>query len=132
MVRSVPAMARRIPVLLSVSVLLIGSAIAVACHPRPTTPAPATLPDPSIKAELKRLDEALDRVEERLLASQASVGLWDELRDRHEKVSAVTCKTLSAHMTAMDNFTEIQREKRAGRSKNRLASRVVAPVASVR
>lgn len=131
MVRSVPAMAPRLPVLL---VLLTGAAIALGCQPRPSTPPAATPrdPDTGITAELKRLDEALDRVEERLLASQASVGLWDELRDRHEKVSAVTCQNLSGHVAAMQNFTENQREKRANRSKNRLASRVVAPVAAVR
>ena len=121
-------MARRwtVPALL---VTACGWLALAACSPRSTSRPPY---DVALEEQLKRLDAALDRVEERLLASQASVSLWDELRDRHEKVSALTCSNLSAHAQAMEKFMDVQRGKRLATAKNRLASRPVRPAALYR
>ncbi len=98
--------------------------------PRPT--AQVTRRDTALDEELHRLDEALDRVEERLLANQASVFLWDDLRDRHETVSELTCSNLGEHAQAMEKFLVLQREKGRANAKNRLASRGLVPTATYR
>ncbi len=104
--------------------------VLAACAPRPT--AQVTRRDTALDEELHRLDEALDRVEDRLLANQSSVSFWDELRDRHETVSEVTCSNLGAHAQAIERFLEVQREKGRANTKNRLASRAVVPTATYR
>jgi len=42
-------------------------------------------------AEHRSLAASLDRMEERLVASKARVAFWQEMRDRHESVSAIAC-----------------------------------------
>ena len=53
-------------------------------------------------ADQARLEESIAEVEERLLGSQARVGLWDELATRHEEVSEVACANLGEHVVAME------------------------------
>lgn len=54
-----------------------------------------------LEAERRTLEESLDTLEERLLANQARVRLWKELRSRHESVSAVACASLDQHAEEM-------------------------------
>ncbi len=54
-----------------------------------------------VAGEKKNLEVTLDRLEERLLADQARVRLWTELRDRHESVSAVACASQDEHAYEM-------------------------------
>lgn len=123
------------PPLHRLSVVAVGilAAAALACTGRPAANAPRASvehQDATLDARLSALDAALDRVEGRLLASQASVSLWEELRTRHERVAAVTCSNLSAHANAIAAYQHKERDQRAARSKNRLASRTVgAPTA---
>ncbi len=115
------------------ALLIAAIAVAVAaCAPRPTHGTRRDTVDTALDAELQRLDAALDRVEDRLLANQSSVSLWDELRDRHETVSEVTCSNLGEHARAIERFLEVQREKGRANTKNRLASRAVVPTATYR
>jgi hypothetical protein len=79
-----------------------------------------------VSAEQRALDEALDRLEERLLNDQASVAFWRELRARHESVSAIACQNLGRHAQDMALFQERQRDKRALSRKSRVATRFVA------
>jgi hypothetical protein len=54
------------------------------------------------RAETRMLATTFDRIEERLLANQARVHLWQELRDRHESVSAIACVSQNEHALAME------------------------------
>ncbi len=79
-------------------------------------------------ADAARLDEALDRLEERMLVDQARVRFWREMRDRHESVSAIACTNLDRHADGIALLEEKQREKRdALARKNRVAARFVPP-----
>ena len=53
------------------------------------------------RAETRMLAQNLDRLEDRLLANQARVRLWRELKDRHESVSAIACASQEEHATEM-------------------------------
>ncbi len=86
-----------------------------------------------LAAQGQRLEEALDRLEERLLTDQARVRFWQELRARHESVSAVACTNLGRHADGIANFEEKQREKRAAlQKKHRVAAAFVPGAGSVR
>ena len=80
---------RAIPILLAIAVL-------AACAPRDRE-----LRLARVAAERRNLDESLDRLEERLIVSQARVRLWRELRERHESVSAVACVSQEEHAQGM-------------------------------
>jgi hypothetical protein len=58
-----------------------------------------------VAAEGRNLDETLDRLEERLLATQARVRYWREMRERHESVSAVACASQDEHASGMAAHT---------------------------
>ncbi len=76
--------------------------------------------------EQHALAGSLDRLEERLLAGQAEVFLWEELRERHEDVSAIACENLAGHAREMETLAEEQRSKRLVISrKNRVAAQFV-------
>jgi hypothetical protein len=52
-------------------------------------------------AERQSLEATLDRLEERLLANQARVRQWRDLRARHESVSALACTSQLEHAHEM-------------------------------
>ena len=80
--------------------------------------------------ERRALDDDLDRLEERLLATQARVRFWQEMKARHESVAAVACTNLSEHAEGMAVLDERQREKRVALArKNRLAAARIDPAA---
>jgi hypothetical protein len=71
------------------------------------------------------LEDQLDWLEERLLADQARVRFWQQMRERHESVSAVACANLGRHADGIAIFQENQRQKRdALAKKNRVATRL--------
>lgn len=77
-------------------------------------------------AERRGLEDRLDQLEERLLADQARVRFWQQMRERHESVSAVACVNLDRHAESMAVLDERQREKRdALARKSRVAARLV-------
>ena len=80
---------RVIPIVLAV-------AFALGCAPRDREVRLAR-----VAAEGRNLDASLDRLEERLLATQARVRLWRELRERHESVTGVACASQEEHAAAM-------------------------------
>lgn len=77
--------------------LLIGSLALVACGPGDREVRIARA-----RAETRMLAASLDRLEQRLLATQSRVHLWQELRDRHESVSAIACASQTEHAVAME------------------------------
>jgi hypothetical protein len=64
-------------------------------------PPDAELRRARLDAERRNLEQSLDTLEDRLVANQARVRLWKELRARHESVSAVACASLDQHAEEM-------------------------------
>ncbi len=64
-----------------------------------------------LEAEGRKMDAALDTVEERLLGHQAQVHLWQELGRRHRQVSEVHCQHAHDHTEAIVAHHEKQTEK---------------------
>ena len=65
-------------------------------------------PAPGLAAERERwaseaaqVDASLAALEDRLLANQARVRLWEEMRSRHQSVSQVACENLGEHARAL-------------------------------
>ncbi len=66
----------------------------------------------------------LDKLEDRMVANQARVRFWREMRARHQSVTAVACSNLESHAESMALLASRQAEQRAALSKrNRLAAR---------
>lgn len=75
---------------------VVAAAVAIACAPRGKDVRLARL-----AAERRALDATLDGLEERLLATQSRVRFWQEMRARHEGVSAISCASLDEHAGEM-------------------------------
>jgi hypothetical protein len=106
--------------------------------------------DPRLEAQAERLAleqaermEALDRIETRLLALRSRESQWNELRDRHGRVSAIACEQAAAHVAAMEAHDAkqawklrtqrrvaaaavVEREERPAKSFRRVASEPAA------
>jgi hypothetical protein len=54
-----------------------------------------------LAAERRALDATFDRLEDRLVVNQARVRFWQEMRDRHESVSAIACAVQDEHAEQM-------------------------------
>jgi Skp family chaperone for outer membrane proteins len=93
---------------LALSVGVLALALSAGCA-QPPPDAEARLA--ALEAEGKKMDAALDNVEERLLADQARMHLWQELGERHKSVSAIHCKHADANLAAMLEHQEKQEEK---------------------
>lgn len=82
---------RSIPILVAATL-----AVASGCAPRDREVRLAR-----VAGEKKNLEESLHRLEERLLADQARVRYWQEMRARHESVSAIACAVQDEHAADM-------------------------------
>jgi hypothetical protein len=79
--------------------------------------------------EAAQVDASLAALEDRLLANQARVRLWEEMRSRHQSVAQVACENLGEHARALvASSTRIEEQARAHRQ-SRLAS---APTGAAR
>ena len=78
-----------------------------------------------VRAEADGLRAALDSIEDRLLANQAKVKLWQELASRHEEVSEIACSVQNGHALAMVEGVIKQQEKFKARRSRHLVTRVV-------
>ena len=68
-----------------------------------------------------------------MLADQAKVRFWQQMRERQESVSAVACANLGRHAEGIALFDEKQRQKRdALAKKNRVAARFVGTADTAR
>lgn len=54
-----------------------------------------------LSAERRALDMTFDHLEDRLVVNQARVRFWQEMRDRHESVSAIACAVQDEHAVEM-------------------------------
>lgn len=93
---------------LALSVGAVALALMAGCA-QPPPDAEARLA--ALEAEGKKMDEALDTVEERLLGNQARMHLWQELGERHKSVSAIHCQHADANLAAMLAHQARQEEK---------------------
>jgi hypothetical protein len=64
-----------------------------------------------VKAETAALDQSMDKLEERLVGSQAQLQLWQELQRRHRRVSMVVTQNHTAHVAQISRLLERQEEK---------------------
>lgn len=72
-------------------------------------------------AESAALDAQIAAIEERLLAQQARVLFWQEMRTRHESVTAVACENLGEHAAAMLANTSRSQVRLADQRRRRVA-----------
>jgi hypothetical protein len=77
-------------------VLAIAAVVATGCRPKD-----ADVRLARVAAEKRNLEATFDRLEDRLLANQARVRLWREMRDRHESVAAIACVSQQEHAEEM-------------------------------
>jgi len=81
-------------------------------------------------AEIQRqgdeLAQAADDLEDRMLADQANLLLWQEMARRHRNVSAVATRTQLEHFRSMVTLLEQQQEK-ARKLKRRQLAEVELP-----
>ncbi len=54
-----------------------------------------------LASERRQLEETLDRLEDRLIVNAGRVRFWQEMRERHESVSAIACATQERHADEM-------------------------------
>lgn len=78
--------------------ILIAVAVMAGCAPAPKD---REVRLARVAAEGRNMAETLDRLEDRLLATQARVRYWREMRERHESVSAVACVSQEEHAQGM-------------------------------
>jgi hypothetical protein len=76
--------------------IVVAAALAIACAPRDRH-----IRLERLDAERRNLEATFDRLEDRLTASQARVRFWQEMRSRHESVSAIACASLDQHADDM-------------------------------
>jgi hypothetical protein len=69
-------------------------------------------------ADAAALDARIAEIETRLLEHQARVSFWQELRARHENVSAIACQNLAEHATALQ-ASEVRVHARASSERRR-------------
>ncbi len=59
----------------------------------------------------RSLADQLDELEDRLITDQARVRFWQELRSKHESVTAIACTNLSEHAAGVALNAERQQQK---------------------
>jgi hypothetical protein len=79
--------------------------------------------------ERRGLEETLDQLEERMLSDQARVRFWQEMKARHESVTAVACTNLERHAESMAFLGDVQRGKRDALTKKQHVARLVPAAA---
>lgn len=102
------------------ALLLAAVAVCVACAPRD-----AGIRRERLAAEHRVLQAALDDLQIRLLADQARVRFWQEMRERHESVAALACSVQEEHAREMAERLlpdeEVDRLARASSQRLRVA-----------
>jgi len=79
-----------------------------------------------LEADHRALVAKLDDLQARLMVDAERVRFWEEMRDRHQSVSAVACTSQEAHAMAMVEYREREqigtRYPQAPRQQARVAS----------
>jgi len=88
-----------------VPTLLLG--LASACFGEPAEYRERRL---ALEAEYKEMDAKLSEVEARLIWTRERVSIWNELAERHQKMSEYACRVNTSHLEQM--FALLAREER--------------------
>jgi hypothetical protein len=108
----------------------------VACGHPPQATSAATSASPDPGAQSWALDQAFGALEGRLLVDQARVRFWQEMRERHESVSALAAVNLERHAESVARRAGRERAGRdttvASTKRNRVAARIVPTAQSTR
>ncbi|MCE9668889.1 hypothetical protein LY474_13790 [Myxococcus stipitatus] len=105
---------------LGLSVVVVGLSLGTGCS-TPSDEDQARLAE--LEAEARRMDAALDTVEERLLGSQAMLQTWQELGRRHQQVTQLHCQSSDAHMVArMKHYEKMEERGRQLRRRSSVAA----------
>lgn len=78
------------------TLLLVASLLVVGCAPRDRA-----IRLERLAAETRNLEATFDHLEDRLVVNQARVRFWQEMRSRHENVTAIACASLEDHAVEM-------------------------------
>ncbi len=76
--------------------IVLAAVLALACAPRDRE-----IRLQRLAAERRALDTTFDHLEDRLVVNQARVRFWQEMRERHESVSAIACAVQDEHADEM-------------------------------
>jgi hypothetical protein len=76
--------------------IVLAAVLALACAPRDRE-----IRLQRLAAERRALDTTFDHLEDRLVVNQARVRFWQEMRERHESVSAIACAVQDEHAEEM-------------------------------
>jgi hypothetical protein len=79
-----------------IAVTCVAAALCTACGPRD-----AGIRRERLLAERRSLEATLDRLEDRLMVNQARVRFWQEMKSRHESVTAIACASMEEHAAEM-------------------------------
>lgn len=82
-----------------------------------------------LQAEHRALMNDLDDLQARLIVTGERVRFWEEMRTRHESVSAIACTSQEAHAVAMAEHL-LQERRPAARVRARVAT-ARGPVTSI-
>jgi hypothetical protein len=107
------------------AIAFFASSLALGCAARPRA---VSTPQPRwTAADAARLDERIAELEERLLAHQARVSFWQEMRERHESVTAIACQNLAEHAVAIRAGEARSKASVADQRRRRVASASALP-----
>ncbi len=76
--------------------IVLAAVLALACAPKDRE-----IRLQRLAAERRALDATFDHLEDRLVVNQARVRFWQEMRERHESVSAIACAVQDEHADEM-------------------------------
>jgi hypothetical protein len=107
-------------------VVLAAMVACVACAAKP--PDDREVRRQRLEADHRALVAQLDDLQARLLVDAGRIRFWEEMRSRHESVSAIACTSQEAHAIAMAEYLEHERTMSVESS----APRPQAQVASLR
>ncbi len=79
-----------------------------------------------LEADHKALLAQLDDLQARLLVDGERVRFWEEMRDRHESVSAIACTSQDAHAMAMAAYLQHEQELAQAPGKAKRQARVAS------
>lgn len=76
--------------------IVLAAVLALACAPKDRE-----IRLQRLAAERRALDSTFDHLEDRFVVNQARVRFWQEMRERHESVSAIACAVQDEHAEQM-------------------------------
>jgi hypothetical protein len=105
--------------------LFVALIACAACGPH--GPQDAGIRRQRLLAERRTLEATFDQLEDRLVEGQARVHFWQEMKARHESVSAISCASMEEHAMEMARRLLPEERRVAARSPLHQARVATAP-----